>query len=252
MSENTIIAWTENTFNPWMGCTKISAGCAHCYAERLTRDRMGLTLWGANGKRQVTSDSNWKKPVQWNKQAEKEGTRKMTFCASLCDIFEDHPTAIATLPRLWDLIRSTPYLDWQLLTKRPNRIMESLPPDWNDGYANVWLGTSIENMDVAWRADCLREIPSVVRFISYEPALGPLDDLDITGIDWIIYGGESGPNYRAHDPEWPRTMKVKCEKAGVAYFYKQSPAYRTEIGTTLDGESIKQYPIPGTKFKKVA
>lgn len=99
-------------------------------------------------------------------------------------------------------------------------------------------------MRVAARADHLRVIPAAVRFISYEPALGPLDDLDITGIDWIIYGGESGPGFRGHDLAWPRVMRDRCEEAGAAFFYKQSPAFRTEVGTTLDGATVQQYPTP--------
>lgn len=243
--DGSIIAWTDNTFNPWMGCVKVSAGCKHCYAETLTRDRMGLQVWGPGSIRQITSAANWRKPVQWQRQAVSEGRRVRVFCGSLCDVFEEHETADATRPRLWELVRNTPNLDWQILTKRPERIGDHLPDDWGpDGWPNVWLGASIEDMRVAERADHLRRLPAVVRFVSYEPALGPLDDLDLSGIDWVIYGGESGRNYRPHNPAWPRAMRRKCLDAGTAFFYKQSAAIRTEMGTMLDGETIREYPTP--------
>lgn len=246
MAEGSIIAWTENTFNPWMGCTKISDGCRNCYAETLTAGRMGIkNLWGPRGTRQVTSAANWKKPIKWNREAAERGERMRVFCASLCDVFEDHAVANAERPRLFELVRATPWLDWQILTKRPERILANLPEDWGpDGWANVWLGTSVEDMRVASRVDHLRDIPAVVRFLSYEPAIGPLDDLDITGIDWIIYGGESGPGYRPHDLAWPRAMRAKCAETGTAFFFKQSAAHRTEMGIELDGEIVRAYPTP--------
>jgi len=242
MAESSIIAWTDNTFNPWMGCVKVSPGCAHCYAETLTKNRMGLHLWGAKAARQVTSPSNWKKPVAWNCEAERDGQRKRVFCASLCDVMEDHPTAAATRPRLWDLIRSTPWLDWQLLTKRPENYAGNLPADWGDGWPNVWLGTSIESNEYLGRADILRQVPATVRFISYEPALGPLTDIDLSGIDWLIVGGESGSNFRLMDHAWARDARAKCGAAGTAFFFKQSSAYRTEMGIELDGQIVRNYP----------
>lgn len=244
MSEETLIAWTDHTFNPWMGCVKVSAGCANCYAERLTHDRMGLRLWGPNSDRQVTK-APWKNVRTWNAAAKRDAVRRRVFCASLCDVFEDHPTANATRPALWDLIRECASLDWQLLTKRPQRIAANLPADWgHEGWPHVWLGTSVEDMRVADRVDHLRGIPAVVRFISYEPALGPLDDLDITGIDWVIYGGESGPGHRAEDKAWARSMHAKCNATGAAFFHKQSSGYRTEMGIELDGRIVREYPTP--------
>ena len=164
------------------------------------------------------------------------------FCASLCDWSEDHQIAAATRPRLWNLIRATPWLDWQLLSKRHEDIAANFLADWGFGYHNVWLGVSIENNDYVHRADALRQIPATVRFISYEPALGPLDKLDLTGIDWLIQGGESGPGYRPMDHQWARDIKARCEAAGTAYFFKQSAAYKTEIGIELDGEIVRNYP----------
>ena len=248
MATKTLIAWCDHTFNAWMGCTKVSAGCDRCYAETLTRNRMGLDIWGPNRPRQVTSDDYWRKPTRWNADAARQGLRRRVFCGSLMDWAEKHPVAEATRPRLWKTIQATPWLDWLLLTKRPGRIAGLLPIDWGEGYDNVWLGTSIEDMRVAWRSDHLRVLPAIVRFVSYEPALGPLDGLDLTGIDWMIYGGESGPGFRPEGVTddhhvWARTMRDRCREAGTAFFFKQSAALRTETGTTLDGETIREYPL---------
>jgi protein gp37 len=162
----------------------------------------------------------------------------------MCDNFEDHPTIEAERAKLWPLIRDTPWLDWQLLTKRPERMIDNLPDDWGDGYPNVWLGVSIESNEYAHRADVLRQVPCVVRFVSYEPALGPLDKLDLRGLSWLIYGGESGPHYRKHDPAWPRAMRDRCRSAGVAFFHKQSPGRYPGTGVALDGEVIHEFPAP--------
>ncbi|MGD1275681.1 MAG: phage Gp37/Gp68 family protein [Tepidisphaeraceae bacterium] len=243
MGQATIIGWTDHTFNIVWGCTKVSPGCKNCYAERLS-ERYGWDVWGPGKPRRTFDEKHWTEPLKWNAQAQKDRHRRRAFCGSMCDVFEDHPTVAQELGRLWALIRRTPGLDWQLLTKRPERIAANLPSDWGSGYPNVWLGTSIESNDYAARADHLRVVPATVRFVSYEPALGPLDQLDLTGLDWVIYGGESGPNYREHDLAWPRSMKECCEAAAVAFFYKQSAAPRTEMGTTLDGQIVRQYPRP--------
>jgi protein gp37 len=231
-----------------MGCTKVSDGCRFCYAESLTKNRMGLSLWGARGKRQVTSAANWRKPHQWNREALRAGERRRVFCASLCDVFEDHPIANRERARVWETVQATPALDWQILTKRPERIAACLPEGWGAGWRHVWLGTSIEDARVAHRADHLRAVPAAVRFVSYEPALGPLADaLDLTGIHWVIYGGESGPGWRPEgtpeDPkQWARDMLATCRAHGVAFFHKQSAGWRTELGIELDGEIVREYP----------
>jgi len=248
MADNSIIAWTTHSWNPWMGCMKVSDGCKHCYAETLITVRMKLNVWGpaASTDRKVTGKDIWNRPARWNREAKASGEETFVFCASLCDIFEDHPTANAARPKVFDIIRATPHLTWQILTKRPERIASCLPEDWGEGWPHVWLGTSIEDLRVAERADHLRKVPAVVRFISYEPALGPLDDLDLTGIDWVIYGGESGPGYRAHDLAWPRVMRDRCAEDGVAFFFKQSAAPRTEMGIRLDDELVRYWPTPRT------
>lgn len=258
MAENSHIAWTRHTFNPWMGCVKVSDGCKNCYAETLLTGRMGKkNLWGPakTTTRQVTSDANWRKPLKWNAEAQAEGKAVRVFAASLADVFEDHPIANATRPEFFDLVARTPFIHWLILTKRIENVEAMLPADWHDGYGNVWLGTSIEDMRVAHRADVLRSIPAAVRFVSYEPALGPLDEMSLDRIDWIIYGGESGPNYRYGDPAWARSLRDRCAASVVAhefspdgytgtrFFFKQASAFKPGTGT-LDGETPREYPWP--------
>ncbi len=244
MAEATIIAWTDRTFNPWMGCVKVSDGCANCYAETLTSGRMGIRdLWGAKARRQRTAPANWKKPLKWNREAIAAGESTRVFCASLCDVFEGRTDTDEYLRDLWDLIRATPALDWQLLTKRPENILARLPADWGDGWGHVWLGTSIEDARVAHRAKTLSKVPARTRFISYEPAIGPLAHaLDLQGIDWVIYGGESGPGHRAEDKQWARDVHALCGEQDAAFFHKQSAGYRTELGIELDGRLVREYP----------
>ena len=246
MADKTIIAWTHHTFNVVWGCQKVSEGCRNCYAYTLS-SRYGYPgIWGPpkTTSRRVFGEGHWSDPRKWQKKAAQDGVTRLVFSSSMCDNFEDHPQVMADLQKLWPVIRETPNLHWQLLTKRPERITESLPADWGEGYPNVWLGVSVEDMRVAERVDHLRRIPAVVRFISYEPALGSLNGLDLSGIDWLIYGGESGPGYRDHDPQWARDMRARCGADGRAFFFKQSPAPRTEMGTQLDGETIRKYPTP--------
>lgn len=148
--------------------------------------------------------------------------------------------------KLWPLIRATPHLHWQLLTKRADRILECLPTEWVADYPNVWLGVSILEPKGVWRADCLRRIPAKVHFISYEPSPTAIhNDLDLAVIEWVIFGGESGPGYRKMDVQWARDMRDTCARASVAYFSKQSAAPRTEMGTTLDGETVRKFPSMG-------
>lgn len=255
MAEKTKIAWTDHTFNIAWGCMKISPGCKHCYAETATTSgRFGAyDVWGPTSDRRTFGDQHWHHPIRWDRSAQRHpeapfvrgpGSRPLVFCSSMCDIFEDHPTIDREREKLWDVIAQTPHLDWQLLTKRADRIAERLPANWGGGWPNVWLGVSIENNDYVSRADHLRGINAVVRFISYEPALGPLDKLNLGGIDWLIFGGESGPDYRPMDVQWARDMRARCERAGTAFFYKQSAAPRTEMGIELDGQIVRNFPTP--------
>jgi protein gp37 len=233
MAITTHISWTDSTFNPWIGCTNVSAGCDHCYAETLNSFR-GWTQWGPHGVRRETSDATWKHPEKWQRQASaftcEQGRRRRVFCASLADVF-DNKAPPGARDRLWKLIRATPDLDWQLLTKRPQNIHKMLPPDWGDGYPNVWLGTTTEDQETLnQRWPVLASTPARVRFLSYEPAIGParlLGDPGAMRPDWVIFGGESGPGARTADPQWARDMRDDCQRLGVAFFLKQWGTYES-------------------------
>ena len=218
--ENSGISWTDNTFNPWVGCTKVSAGCDHCYAESQSR-WTGFAKWGPGAVRRVTGDANWLNPIKWNRRAQEIGTRTKVFCASMADVFDGEALTDAR-ERLWDLIRVTPFLEWQLLTKRPTNIDRFLPKDWGDGYPNVWLGVSAENREFALRRiSVLQSIPAAIRFVSAEPLLDDLGELDLQGIDWMIIGGESGRGARPFDVAWADRLIEQSKLQGVKVFVKQ-------------------------------
>ena len=252
MGSDTVIAWTDATFNIAWGCEKISPGCKFCYADRLSTQYGQPGLWGPGSRRRTFGYDYWQKPILWNDKARKDRRIMFVFSSSMCDVFDDHPSIVTERERLFSVIRKTPWIHWQLLTKRPENFSGMLPPDWGDGYKNVWLGVSIENADYIHRVDILCKTPARIHFISYEPALGPLNGLDLSNIQWVIYGGESGPKFRSHDLAWPRDMLRKCRKAGVAFFYKQSPAFRTETGIELDGQIIREYPIQRNGLPQLA
>lgn len=175
--ENSKIEWTDHTFNPWEGCTKVSEGCKHCYAEALRDHRFKKVQWGPQGERLRTSAENWGKPAKWNKQAQKAGIRYRVFCASLADVFENNPQLLDWRQELFAMIEQTPSLDWLLLTKRPQHVFDFVPKHWLAGLpVNVWLGTSVENQEQAdKRIPHLLAIPAKVRFLSMEPLLGAVD-----------------------------------------------------------------------------
>lgn len=255
MGQNSKIEWTNNTFNPWVGCVKVSPGCKYCYAEELmTRKGRWANTWGpaATTERLRTSDDNWKKPLSWDKQAQKEGRRIKVFCSSLADVFERNDQLLNWRWDLIDLMTDTPNLDWQVLTKRPENVLDMTPwqwhkSEWKDkpGFTgwpqNIWIGTSVENQEQAdKRIPYLLQIPAAVRFLSCEPLLGPVDldgyigselqlsdyDFDIgDGVDWVIVGGESGPKARPMHPEWARGLRDQCQAAGVPFHFKQWGEY---------------------------
>ena len=177
--ENTEIAWTDSTFNPWIGCTHASPGCKHCYAESMNR-RYGWNgdggPWGPNAPRKVTAEANWRVPLNWDREAAqgfqgKSGSRRLVFGGDLCDIFDERGPSDAR-ENLWSLIRETPHLTWQLLSKRPENFRSFLPSDWGEGYENVWLGVTVDDRENGYpRVDLLRETPARVRFLSCEPLL---------------------------------------------------------------------------------
>lgn len=255
MGETTKIAWCDHTFNIAWGCFKVSPGCKNCYADTFSTTRMGFDVWGppAVTERRTFGEKHWRQPVKWNREAEQAGERRRVFSSSMADVFEDHPTVIAQLEKLWPLIKATPGLDWMLLTKRAERIEWSLPSDWNDGaeYPNVWLGVSVEDHEYALaRLGYLSQVSAAVRFVSYEPALGPIDWEAIheanggLNLDMIIYGGESGPGFRPEDKQWARDTLAYCRRRGIAFFHKQSAAPKTEMGIELDGRIVREFPTP--------
>ena len=174
MAENSAIEWCDHTLNPWIGCEKISPGCDHCYAETFARTRMGAPeLW--QGARRRTAEATWKQAHRWNHKAAAKSLRYRVFCASLADVF-DNQAPEEWRADLWSLICATPNLDWLLLTKRPQNIAKMLPRDWGEGYANVWLGTTVENqVEADRRIPHLLAVPARVRFLSCEPMLGQID-----------------------------------------------------------------------------
>jgi protein gp37 len=277
LAVNSKIEWTDHTFNPWLGCTKVSPGCDNCYAESWSK-RSGLVKWGSHARKRTT-DAYWRGPLVWNSRAgdfaRLHNRRQRVFCASLADVF-DNQIDPAWRFDLFLLIKQCDQLDWLLLTKRPQNILKMLPPDWGRGYSNVWIGTTAEDQirfDQRW--PYLSAVPSLVRFISYEPAIGALrlNALGPPHPDWIITGGESGGRSRELDPQWIRDLISDCRGFGVAPFHKQWGTYGNnplvrEIGLSvadarardpygkggglLDGEIVRQFPIAGRILSRTA
>jgi len=221
------IEWTHHTFNPWWGCVKVSSACDNCYAESWAK-RVGQAVWGSGASRRFFGEAHWREPIRWNKEAQSLNQRQRVFCASMADVFEARKDLASERERLWDLIKKTPALDWLLLTKRPQNISRLCP--WassGEWPANLWLGTTIENQAVAKkRLPHLLKHRSVVRFLSCEPLLGPLDLSEIqdeaeNSIDWIIAGGESGHHARPMNPAWVRKLRDFARKNAIAFHFKQ-------------------------------
>jgi protein gp37 len=338
MAENSKIEWTDHTFNPWIGCTKVSPACKNCYAERDMDHRYGRVAWGPGGTRVLTGSENWAKPVRWDREAKEKGVRHRVFCASLADVFEDWQGPIlnskgergvidcnggwwftngpvsncyeltmdVVRQRLFALIDATPNLDWLLLTKRPENIRKMWLAQHLDGGTtgrirelmdesesqdvhpyfrrNVWLGTSVENQEYADE-----RIPELLKcrdlspvlFLSCEPLLGPVDltFIDSQGIvscltgtyevpsafcdqyeydvkhgpkiDWVIAGGESGPEARPTDPEWFRSLRNQCQAAGVPFLFEQWGEFdenlqrvgKVRAGRSLEGVIHDGFPV---------
>ena len=238
MGEKTGIAWTDHTFNPWIGCTKVSAGCENCYAARDNNRYGWVREWGKDYR--LTSDANWKKPVQWAKKAVADGVTRRVFCASLADVF-DEKVSEQWRTDLVDLILDTEEiggLEWLILTKRPENISKMFR-----GMAratNIRIGITCENNEMArLRMPVFLDSWQGKNFISWEPALSPItDNVPFTDnlIDWIIAGCESGPGARPCSIDWIRDMRDECIQAKTPFFLKQ---------LVVDGQLVKMPELDG-------
>lgn len=245
MGDTTGIEWTDHTFNPWWGCVRVSPACEHCYAETFAA-RFGVQ-WGVKAERKPASEKVWAAPLRWNRAAEKAGVRARVFCASMADVFEDRRDLDAARERLFALIEATPWLDWQLLTKRPEAVMRLVPERWKRLPPNVWIGTTVEDQRRAnERIPHLLQIPADVRFLSCEPLLGPVNlhsalyigdegGYEYAGsprqmIDWVIVGGESGPGARPMRSSWARSIRDQCAQVGVGGFWRTPALFFKQWG----------------------
>lgn len=264
MAETTGIGWTRSTFNPWIGCTKVSPGCDHCYASVSTPARTLGVTWGAGQPRRRTSEANWRQPLKWNAEAARTGEFWPVFCASLADVF-DNEVDPTWRRDLFELIGETPHLTWLLLTKRIGNATKLLPRRWGEQRIfpeNVWLGATIVNQEEADRdIPKLLAVPAAKRFLSMEPLLGMVDVFsEQTGellhqsgdefandhIDWIIVGGESnqrGMKARPFDVEWARSTIRQCKAAGVAVWVKQFGSFVIDRNDAdFDGSHAGAWP----------
>ncbi len=236
MAENTSIEWCRHTMNFWVGCTALSPACDHCYAEAWAKRTGHPELW--QGERRRTTAENWQKPLKWDRLAAAR-SRDRVFTNSLAD-FLDNQVPGRWRDDAWHRIDQCRNLDWMILSKRPENGPKMLPgpaigaPEWGAGWPHVWMGTTVENRARKRRIDALRQIPAVVRFLSCEPLLEDLGELDLTGIHLVIVGGESGPGARPMHPAWARSIRDQCAAAGSAFFFKQvgdwAPAHTIDPG----------------------
>lgn len=240
--QGTKIRWSEHTWNVFTGCTKISPGCDHCYAETIAEKFRGSAF--PNGFLPTYKPNKLDDPRKWRDPAR-------IFVNSMSDVH--HPDFTRDqVDSVYDVMLDVDRHDYLVLTKRPNlmaaymlgddgwlarRSLDAVPPQ-------IWLGTTIELDEYVWRADHLRRIPATVRFLSCEPLLGPLPSLDLSGLSWVIAGGESGPGFRPMPHEWAADLRDRCDDAAVAFYFKQSAASRTEMGQELEGRRHEEYPLP--------
>ncbi len=241
------IEWTEATWNPIAGCTPVSPGCTNCYAMRMAarleamgqkkyagtiRKSGGRIVWSGN----VTcEEGSLDAPIKWSKP-------RRIFVNSMSDLFQE-AVPLEFIRKVWNVMERADQHTYQILTKRPGRMLDVLSRKDFKTLPHVWLGASIENADYLSRLEDLRHTPSAVRFISFEPLLGPLGDIDLEGIDWAIIGGESGPGARPMEKKWVEELRVSCEIQEVAFFFKQwGGRNKKAAGRTLNGRTWDDYP----------
>lgn len=241
MAENSKIEWTDHTFNPWIGCTKVSPACDNCYAEGLMDTRYGRVRWGAGEDRSRTAASTWRQPRKWDKQAAATGDRPFVFCASLADVFDNEVDELWRRD-LFNLIEATPHLVWLLLTKRVGNVLRMTDPARGNPLLprNVAVGATMANQEEYDRdrmklAEVKRVCDPQFTFGSFEPLLGPII-LDRNAPDWIIVGGESGPNARPMNLDWARDLKRQSAAFNRIFNFKQVGGRGADKGGhTLDG-----------------
>ena len=250
VADKSAIEWTEATWNPTTGCDRISAGCDNCYALTLAKrlKAMGLSKYQNDGDPRTSGEgfgltvheAALAVPRRWRDP-------RVVFVNSMSDLFHAR-VPDAFVRRVFDVMVECDRHTFQVLTKRPKRLARLAPTlPWPQ---NIWMGVSIENGETVWRADELREVPAAVRFVSAEPLLGPVDDLDLTGIDWLIVGGESGPDHRPMDPTWAASLRDRCASAGVAFFFKQHGGRTPKAhGRDLDGRTWDEMPSPTLRWE---
>lgn len=235
MADNSGIEWTNATWNPVTGCTKISPGCKNCYAERMSNrlQAMGQKNY-VNGFKLTLQEHMLEIPLGWKKP-------KLIFVNSMSDLFhKDVPEGY--IKRVFEIMNKAHWHQFQVLTKRSERLLEISPQlNWTD---NIWMGVSVENNDYKLRIDHLRKTQAEIKFLSVEPLLGPVTKMNLKGIDWVIVGGESGPRAREMKAEWVIDIKNQCKKAKVPFFFKQWGGVRKDkTGRLLEGRTWDELPV---------
>lgn len=234
MSSMSKIEWTEATWNPVSGCSKVSSGCLNCYAERMAYrlQKMGNPNY-RNGFDVTLHPHLLEAPLSWKRS-------RLVFVNSMSDLFHEE-VSVEFIQQVFETMRRAHWHTFQVLTKRSERLVDLAPSlAWP---SNVWMGVSVENSDVVERIDHLRKVGSAVRFLSLEPLLGPLPDLNLRGIHWVIVGGESGPGARLMEPSWVSDIKEQCENSHVPFFFKQwGGVFKKRNGRKLEGKTWDELP----------
>jgi len=239
MSQRTKIEWTEITWNPVTGCSKISPGCKNCYAEKMAKrlQAMGQFRY-RNGFLLTLQPQALNEPYHWRRS-------RVVFVNSMSDLFhEDVP--LSYIKDVFRVMKNCPTHQFQILTKRSARLKQLAPDlEWSP---NIWMGVSVENADFLFRVDHLRSVPALTRFISIEPFLGPINRLDLSGIDWVIVGGESGPGARPMKQQWVKTVKDICLKQDVPFFFKQwGGINKKRAGRLFEDREWNEMPTPTSR-----